>query len=149
VRFWDTSALVPLLAAEPTSADIRAALRRDRDVVVWWATEVECVSALTKREHEGVISHGELIEAMTRLDGLAAGWQEVQPAASVRRAAVRVLRVHPLRAADAFQLAAALSVVEEHPETVPFVTLDGRLAKAAAREGFRVELPGLRDRRRR
>jgi hypothetical protein len=44
--------------------------------------------------------------------------------------------VHPLRAADALQLAAALVWVEEQPHGEGFVSLDGRLRDAAAREGF-------------
>jgi predicted nucleic acid-binding protein len=53
----------------------------------------------------------------------------------VRRTAQRLLRVHELRAADALQLAAASTAAED----LPFVTLDDRLALAAAREGFVVE----------
>ena len=75
---------------------------------------------------------------MARLTKLAKAWVEVQPSSSVRRVAIRLLRVHPLRAADALQLGAALVAAEDHPETLPFVTLDDRLADAATREGFEV-----------
>jgi hypothetical protein len=56
----------------------------------------------------------------------------------LRRLAQRLVRVHPLRAADAFQLAAALVAAEPDPSGVEFVCLDPRLANAASREGFRV-----------
>lgn len=49
---------------------------------------------------------------------------------------MRLLRLHPLRAADALQLAAALVLAEHDPRTLPFVTLDERLALAAEQEGF-------------
>jgi hypothetical protein len=49
-----------------------------------------------------------------------------------------MLARHPLRAADACQLAAAWVAAEGQPETLPVVTLDGRLAAAAEREGFPV-----------
>jgi len=52
--------------------------------------------------------------------------------------AIRLLRLHPLRAADAQQLAAALVLSDFEPRTLPFVTLDGQLAAAARREGFEV-----------
>lgn len=50
----------------------------------------------------------------------------------------RLLRVHPLRAADALQLAAATIAAERRPPTLTFVTLDDRLRAAADREGFRI-----------
>jgi predicted nucleic acid-binding protein len=55
--------------------------------------------------------------------------------------ATRLLRVHPLRAADALQLAAAIIAAEDDPRSLPFVTLDDRLALAAEREGFPVVDP--------
>ncbi len=54
---------------------------------------------------------------------------------------MRLLRTHSLRAADALQLAAARAASEERPDTLPFVTLDERLALAAQREGFAVIQP--------
>lgn len=49
-----------------------------------------------------------------------------------------LLELHPLRAADALHLAAALLAVEERPQGLGFVTFDLRLADAAEREGFAV-----------
>ncbi|MFC1791802.1 hypothetical protein ACFL0I_04985 [Gemmatimonadota bacterium] len=51
--------------------------------------------------------------------------------------AVRLLRVHALRAADALQLSAAL-VWAGSPRGAELVTYDERLALAARLEGFRV-----------
>jgi predicted nucleic acid-binding protein len=62
---------------------------------------------------------------------------------SVRLTADRLLRVHPLRAADAFQLAAAISAIEERPSSLWLVTLDRGLAQAAEREGFKVITPTI------
>jgi predicted nucleic acid-binding protein len=56
----------------------------------------------------------------------------------VERRARRLLALHPLRAADALQLASALVACDERPDRLPLVTLDERLAAAAMREGFRV-----------
>ncbi len=49
---------------------------------------------------------------------------------------MRFLRVHPLRAADALQLAAAFVLADRRPSTLELVTLDDRLAVAARKEGF-------------
>ena len=61
-----------------------------------------------------------------------------------RKSAIRILRVHPLRAADALQLAAAIAAAEDNPATLPFVTFDDRLGQAAARDGF-VVVPSRLD----
>ena len=53
-------------------------------------------------------------------------------------AAIRFLRVHPLRAADALQLGAAFLAAERRPPSLEMVTLDDYLANAARREGFAV-----------
>jgi uncharacterized protein len=76
--------------------------------------------------------------AFGRLAQLTASWQEVEASDLVRETAVRLLRVHPLRAADGLQLAAAFVAAEGRPATLELVTLDDRLALAAQREGFAV-----------
>lgn len=143
VRFWDTSALVPLLVDQSSSPAVTRAFAADPDAVVWWATGVECSSALARLEREQALAGEEMVRAVDRLDKLAASWREIQPADSMRRTAVRLLRVHQLRAADALQLAAARTASEDRPEALPFVTLDDRLALAAQREGFEVIHPAI------
>jgi len=141
VRFWDSSAVVALLVREPSSAAAMREFELDPEVLAWWGTETECVSALARLEREGSLSGASLADALRRLDALSLAWREVQPTATVRRTATRLLRVHPLRAADAHQLAAAIVAAEGQPATLPFVTLDDRLADAAGREGFTVIRP--------
>jgi uncharacterized protein len=141
MRFWDSSAVIPLLVEEASSAAVRAAYVHDPDVLAWWATPVECVSAMARLEREAKLTAVSLTEALARLDELALAWHEVQPTDRVRQVATRLLRTHGIRAADAFQLAAAIGAAEDRPDSLPFVTLDGRLAEAAEREGFRVVSP--------
>jgi len=105
---------------------------------VWWATEVECVSALASLEREGALRETATTVALERLDRLAESWNEVQPVVAVRGTARRLLRVHTLRAADALQLGAAVVAAEGQPASLEIVTLDERLAAAARREGFAV-----------
>jgi hypothetical protein len=115
---------------------------RDPQIVAWWGTEIECVSAVTRRERDGALDARSMVGALDRLDALSLVWTEVEPGRRVRQVAVRLLRVHPLRAADALQLAAAIVASEDQPASLPFVTLDDRLAQAAEREGFTVIRPG-------
>jgi uncharacterized protein len=109
---------------------------RDPEMIVWWATEVECEAAIARVEREGVISALQAEQARDLLAQLVGEWREVEPGDLLRRGARRLLRTHPLRAADSLQLAAA--IVASDAEDLEFVTLDGRLAEAARREGFRV-----------
>jgi uncharacterized protein len=136
MKFWDSSAIVPLLLAEPATPTVQAIAARDPGILVWWATEVECASALARLEREGGIDATDAAQAFARMAQLAGGWYEVEPGDGVREAAVRFLRVHQLRAADALQLAAAFVAAERRPSTLELVTLDERLAAAARKEGF-------------
>jgi len=141
MRFWDSSGIVPLLVREAATEPVETAWLRDPEMAVWWAASVECVSALSRLERDGAMSSPEVASSLERLDALSLAWAEVEPTSRVREIAVRLLRTHALRAADALQLAAAIVAAEERPSTLQVVTLDRRLAEAASREGFRVEVP--------
>jgi hypothetical protein len=136
MKFWDASAIVPLLVAEPTTPRVQALARRDPDMLVWWGSEVECASALARLERAAAIDAKGVALAYDRLSQLADGWHEIEPTELVRENARRFLRVHPLRAADALQLAAAFVASERRPSSLDVFTLDDRLADAARKEGF-------------
>jgi hypothetical protein len=138
VRFWDASAVVPLVVAEAPRDALLALLDADPDMLVWWGTPVECASAIARRERDGALPLGDATAALDRLKRLGRSWHEVLPADPLRSVALRLLRVHPLRAADSLQLAAAIVAAEHEPGTLEFVSLDDRLNEAASREGFRL-----------
>jgi predicted nucleic acid-binding protein len=137
LKFWDSSAILPLLLDERTSASVAAVYEDDERQIVWCLTEVEAVSALARRERQG----GRPVDverARTTLKILSERWEEVTSVESVRTRAIRLLGTHGLRAADALQLAAALVFCDERTESLPFVCLDDRLAEAARKEMFPV-----------
>ena len=138
MRFWDASAIVPLLVVEPTSDVGRSVLANDLDMVVWWGTRVECSGAVARSERVGRVTSDGARDAFDNLQRLGRDWTEIDPTGAVRVVAERLVRTHPLRTADALQLAAAIVAAEGRPVTLSFVTLDERLALAADREGFRV-----------
>lgn len=138
MRFWDSSAIVPLLVNEADTPRRSESLRADADVAVWWSTAVECESALQRRVREGALQAGAARLAREKLTTLAGAWHEVSPSPAVRTLAVRLLRTHPLRAADALQLAAALTLAHAGLPGLTFVTADARLADAAEIEGLPV-----------
>ncbi len=138
MRFWDSSAIVPLLVEEPRSLRCRLLLRADPKVVVWCLTRTECISAIRRQVRESGLSEASARKAEDRLEKHARRWSEVDAVGPVRESAERLLRLHPLRAADALQLAAALFVVEGRARRRQFVALDEALSSAADREGFDV-----------
>ena len=117
---------------------MRSLYRADAGVLAWWGTRIECGSAIARLERERTLRPHSAAAARGRLDRFAATWQELQPSESLREDALRFLRVHELRAADALQLAAGVAAAEGRPTTLAFVCLDDRLAAAAEREGFPV-----------
>ena len=138
MSFWDSSALVPLLVREETSAAIRKRYRGDEAPVVWWGAEVECASAVARLERNGSLLSRGATDAFRRLDTLVRAWHQIEPVATVREAARRFLRVHDLRSGDALQLGAAFVAAEARSSSLEFVCLDDRLCAAAQREGFAV-----------
>lgn len=138
MKFWDSSAVVPLLVSENESKALGALLEKDPDLLVWTLTPTEILSALFRKLREGGITETKLDLIRRRLTELEHGWSEILQVELTRQKANRLLAVHPLRAADALQLAAALIAFEDKPEEEGFVTLDQNLAQAARREGFQV-----------
>lgn len=143
MRFWDGSAIMPLLAREPLSDDVRRLLEGDVGIVVWWGTRVECFSAISRRAREGLMDHEREAVVRDLLNDLSGIWTEVQPSAGLRTLAEQSLIAHPLRAADALQLASALVWCESRPRGSRFVSLDRRLRTAASRSGFDVLPEGI------
>lgn len=144
MRFWDSSAIVPLLVDEAASERVRQLYALDPEMVVWWSTEVECASALARRAREQGTAVGEALEpAQAQLDRFAQRWHEVAPTQGLRRIARRILKTHGLRAADALQLAAALAARGEQAAALEFVCEDVRLAAAARLEGLTIAATDL------
>jgi len=138
MKFWDSSALVPLLVEEELTVALRDLYLKEPGTIAWWGTPVECASAICRLEREERLSPAATAEALERLGALAAHWHRIEPVEAVLETARRLLRVHPIRASDSFQLAAAFLASEGRPPTLELVCVDDRLVTAAQREGFPV-----------
>lgn len=136
--FWDSSAVVPLCVDEPRTDETLSLFEADRSMVVWWATPIECWSAVCRQARAGALGDRDWAEAEHRLEQLGGSWTEVLGTAELREHARRLLRRHALRAADAMQLAAAIVWAEGRPEGHLLASFDERLSRAAVREGFTV-----------
>lgn len=140
MKFYDSSALVPLLIEEPSSALIESTLSGGADLFIWTLTPIEITSALTRLLRKGTLSEEQFQEALKHLQHLLGSVYLVEHVAEVKLRAFRCLKVHPLKSADALQLAAALTLCFDQPQGHSFITLDKQLASAASKEGFEVEL---------
>lgn len=140
MRYWDASALVPLIVAEADSDRVRGWLAEDDHVVTWAWTRTEITSAVARRMREGLLSRTQRRAVLDRLDLLAGSWDEVTDVLAVRSRAGALLMRHPLRAADAGQLGAALLVQEHLAGPLAFVCLDRRLSSVADLEELRTQV---------
>lgn len=138
MAFWDASAIVPLCCSQAATARGRRLLAKDRRMVVWWGTPVEAHSAFARLVRDDALSAVERTAAVRRLNQLRTAWNEILPSDQVRSKAEELFDDHPVRAADALQLAAALVWCRDQPRRRPFVCFDERLVKVAATLGFTV-----------
>lgn len=138
--------MVPLISEQATSGTVNGLLDEDGAIAVWWGTWAECAVAISRLRREEVLNYDDGL--MSRIvPGLIAGaWTEVGPTDDVRLTAAILSQDHPLKTADALQLAAALRWCEGDTGSAGFVCLDDRLRRAARGEGFDV-LPVLPENR--
>jgi predicted nucleic acid-binding protein len=141
MKFWDSSAIIPLCLEEPKSRFVHDIAKMDGAIAVWWGSIVECYSAFGRLRRDGFLNPEEDAELLSILNELAAVWTEIKPSDEVRDITRRLLQNHSLRAADSLQLAAAIVWADKTPKGHQFVCLDDRLRDAALKEGFAV-LPG-------
>lgn len=141
MKFWDASALVPLLVPEIQSDYCLKTLKGDQEVLLWCLSRVEVISALTRRLRDETLDFDRFQEAKMRLGQIMESAYQITALDKVIYRAVRLLEVHPLRAADACQLGSCLIATQEDPGRLPIICFDQRLKEAAMKEGFVVNPP--------
>ena len=138
MRFWDSSALVPLVLRQPASDAVRGLFKSDPQILAWTLSDVEIRSSICRLLREGSIDAAIADEAAADFKMLWSRSLIIQTVDAAKERAKRLLGLHPLHAADALQLGAALVAAYDQPLGSEFVSLDARLSDAANREGFRV-----------
>ena len=136
MMFWDSSAIIPLCVDEPRTKVIKDIVKKDDSMVAWWGSPVECLSAFARLRRDNFLNASEEDRVRQLIHMLSTSWTQIEPSQDIRDMAGRLLRLHPLRAADSLQLAAALIWAEKNPKGHHFVCLDNRLREAARNEGF-------------
>lgn len=136
MRFFDASALVKRYVREPESARVQSLLD-EGGAVVSRLTEAEVSSALARRHRDGSITTSDYVTAVSALRADLGVLHVIELTPSVVSKVHSLLRDHPLRAADALQLASCLAIGGRLGEKLEFVCFDDRLTRAAAAEGLR------------
>lgn len=149
MKFWDSSAVTPLLVDERSSGYYERIATQDPAIAVWFFTKTEVRGALERKKRDDEVAGEAVADAKALLGRYAAAWKEVDDFVDVREMAGQLLARHRLSASDALQLAAALVEAKRHPRGRGFVVVDEGLAEAAAAEGFTIFRAPERRRRRR
>lgn len=139
MKFWDTSALVPLVTREVRTPDVQRLLSQDGNVAVSFITPVELTSTMWRRGRRW-IDQVAFRRSLFKIAELEANWTTVDEHELVLKLARQLVTQYVLRTGDAIQLATAMIFVDGHPEDLPFVSLDNDLRRAATSERF-VVLP--------
>lgn len=138
MRYWDTSAIIPLFVGEEKSASVQELLKSDPGIVSWWGTPIECYSSFWRIKRQGAFKEEEMFVVKQKIDRLFNEIDFIAPSKFLRDRAIRLLALHSLKAGDALQLASALRWTQDQTQGTFFITLDEKLREAAFAEGFSV-----------
>lgn len=122
---------------EAGTASVQALLRRAPRAMAR-LSEVEVASAVCRRCREGLLSPVEREQILAALGADVPSFVVVELSPEVVVRARQLLAEHPLRSADAIQLASALVLAGASGEPVTFVAFDTALRRAASQEGLRI-----------
>ena len=138
MRFWDSSAIIPLLVLEDKTEYCISAFQTDKEIMVWTMSKVEVFSALCRSFRENTLTEGTFELAKKRMTDLFDIAFEIVSISKVKERALRLLQVHTLKAADALQLASVLVATQEVTSKLPIMCFDEKLKQAAKLEGFAI-----------
>jgi predicted nucleic acid-binding protein len=137
--FADSSALVKLYADEPGHEVVRAL----PVLIISQIARVEVPAAIWRKHRMGELDQSAAAVLTAEFEADYHGTAHEPPrfiavvtSAVVYEAAVRVARLHGLRAYDSVQLASALLAAEADPECREFAAYDKQLRSSASAEGF-------------
>jgi predicted nucleic acid-binding protein len=134
--FWDSSALVSLCVIEKATQAAQT-LSAIYDMAVWWAAPVEMRGAFARLLRMHLLTLTGHMEAQVTLDRMRRVWHEVHPSEQLREQAERLVDRFPLKAADAQQLAAAMTWCLSRPRGRVFISGDTQVLNAAGELGFK------------
>ena len=102
---------MPLIVQQPATPRVRALFSADPEVMTWLLSDIEIHSGLSRLLREGGLTRDGWLRATEGFERVWNGITVISMVEAVKPRARRVLRLHPLRAAGALQLGAALASV--------------------------------------
>jgi len=137
IAYFDTSAIIPLIIEEPSSA-ITSRLWDDAERIV--SVRVlypEARAALARAERMRRVTRGQLTAAIAELELIIGQVDHIEINAPLARLAGGLAHTHGLRGYDAVHLAAAATAADNE---LVVVTGDSDLSRAASALGISVAL---------
>lgn len=138
--YFDASALAKRYVHEPETAAVRRLLARGVPATSR-LSEIEVASAVARRSREGRLSAANRDRVLAQLREDVATMYVVELSREVADIACSLLRRHPLRGADAIQLASCVHLAGQMEASPEIVVYDVELARAARAEGVAVLNP--------
>jgi predicted nucleic acid-binding protein len=139
IFYWDASAILSALARDSHTDDAHRRLASGSHHLVSSLAHAEVMAVLARIEREGRAPADEISLARRALG--SGPWRRLGGVPRPETTEELSLR-HPLRGADLWHLAMAISVRSELPE-LRMLTYDTRLGEGAAKEGLQTAPPEL------
>ncbi len=137
IAYFDTSAVIPLLIGEPSSATCARVWNEAARSISVRLFYPEARAALARAERMGRITKSQHAAAVAELETIVTEIDHVEITAELARNAGDLAQAHQLRGHDAVHLAAAMAAVDAE---LVLVTGDNDLAHAARSLGLPVAL---------
>ena len=137
IAYFDTSAVIPLLIGEPSSATCTRVWNEATRSISVRLLYPEARAALARAERMGRITKRQHESAVAELEAIVTEIDHVEITAELARHAGHLAQAHQLRGYDAVHLAAAIAALDAE---LVIVTGDNDLAGAARSLGLPVAL---------
>ena len=137
IAYFDTSAVIPLLIGEPSSATCARVWNEATRSISVRLLYPEARAALARAERMGRITKSQHAAAVAELETIVTEIDHVEISAELARNAGDLTHTHQLRGYDAVHLAAAMAALDAE---LVLVTGDNDLAGAARSLGLPVAL---------
>lgn len=137
ICYFDTSAVVPLIIEEPSTARCVRMWNDSSRAVSARFLYPEARAALAKARRMGRVTTSQLTASVEELDAIIPEIDHIEIAAGLARRAGELADTHDLRGYDAIHLAAAIDVADDD---LVLVTGDADLAAAAISAGIAVAI---------
>ncbi|MGD9705167.1 MAG: type II toxin-antitoxin system VapC family toxin [Acidimicrobiia bacterium] len=137
IAYFDTSAVIPLIVAEPSSSTCNRVWNDASRVVSVRLLYPEARAALAKAQRMGRLTGPQLVAAVAELESIITEVDHIEVTAELAHAAGELAHRHGLRGYDAVHLAAAAAAADSD---LVLATGDADLAVSATSLGIAVAI---------